>query len=88
MLSYLARIMLVPMVSTAVTAWAVRSTDVCTEPSVWPSRIMGSSGSASAAVAVMLLAAKKAVKAASVGAKTVRRDAGAVSEVSTSAHCD
>eukprot|EP00964_Phaeocystis_antarctica_P163679 scaffold140287_cov130-Phaeocystis_antarctica.AAC.1 len=30
---------------------------------------------------------KRAAKAASVGAKTVRRDAGAVSEVSTSAHC-
>ena len=49
---------------------------------------MGSVESSSAAATVMFLAAKKAVKAASVGAKTVRRDAGAVSEVSTSAHCD
>eukprot|EP00964_Phaeocystis_antarctica_P035268 scaffold20141_cov65-Phaeocystis_antarctica.AAC.1 len=79
--------MLVPMVSTAVTAWAVRSTDVCTEPSVWPSKIVGSVVNPSAAVRVTPSFNKAAVKAASVGAKTVRRDAGAVSEVSTSAHC-
>ena len=84
---YLARTMFGPRVSTAVTARAVRSTDVCTEPSVWPSRIVGSEASAKASVAVIPWAAKKAVKASSVGPKTVRRDAGAVSAVSTSAHC-
>ena len=86
-LSYLARTMLGPRVSTAVTARAVRSTDVCTEPSVWPSRIVGSEGSASASVAVIPWAAKKAAKAASVGPKSVSVDEALLSAASTAELC-